>query len=258
MTGAAILAGRSALRCGVGLLQIVTPERVASQIDLGLTEATIWSVPGGNTLGNQAGSVITEKCQTAQALAIGPGLGQNLNFIPVIEEVLRTIKLPVLLDADALNLVSKEPGILGWRQGRGPLILTPHPGEMARLCDCSVQEIENNRLEIAVTKAIEWGVILVLKGAVTVIASPDGRAFLNPTGNPGLGTGGTGDVLTGSILAWLAQGVPPLEAACLGVYLHGKAADELAKEVGWTGFTATEVAEQLARARRSLELVEKG
>jgi NAD(P)H-hydrate epimerase len=258
MTGAAILAGRSALRCGIGLLQIVTPERVASHIDLGLTEATIWSVPGGNTLGNQAGSVITEKCQTAQALAIGPGLGQNLNFIPVIEEVLRTIKLPVLLDADALNLVSKEPGILGWRQGRGPLILTPHPGEMARLCDCSVHEIENNRLEIAVTKAIEWGVILVLKGAVTVIASPDGRAFLNPTGNPGLGTGGTGDVLTGSILAWLAQGVPPLEAACLGVYLHGKAADELAREVGWSGFTATEVAEQLARARRSLELVEKG
>lgn len=136
--------------------------------------------------------------------------------------------------------------------------MTPHPGEMARLCDCSVQEIQENRLEIAVAKAVEWGAVLVLKGAVTVIASPDGRAFLNPTGNPGLGTGGTGDVLTGSILAWLAQGVPPLEAACLGVYLHGKAADELAREVGWSGFTATEVADRLAKTRRSLELIERG
>lgn len=258
MIGAAILAGRSALRCGIGLLQIITPQRVASQIDLGLTEATVWPVEGENALGNQAWSVIEEKCRVAQALAIGPGLGQNPDFIPVLEEVLRTIELPVLLDADALNLVAQEPGILGWRQGRGPLIMTPHPGEMARLCDCSVQEIEDNRLEIAVTKAVEWGAVLVLKGAVTVIASPDGRAFLNPTGNPGLGTGGTGDVLTGSILAWLAQGVPPFEAACLGVYLHGKAADELAQDVGWSGFTATEVADQLAKARRSLELIEKG
>lgn len=227
-------------------------------MDLGITEATIWSVEGENTLGNQAWPVISEKCRTAQALAIGPGLGQNTDFIPVLEEVLRTIEFPVLLDADALNLVAQGPEILGWRQGRGSLIMTPHPGEMARLCDCSVQEIENNRLEIAVTKAVEWGVVLVLKGAVTVIASPDGRAFLNPTGNPGLGTGGTGDVLTGSILAWLAQGVPPLEAACLGVYLHGKAADELARDFGWSGFTATEVADQLVKARRSLELIEKG
>lgn len=258
MTGAAILAGRSALRCGIGLLQIVTPEYTASPIDIGLTEATIWPVEGEKTLGKQALPVITEKCRAAQALAIGPGLGQNPDFIPVLEDVFRTVDLPVLLDADALNLVAQEPGILGYRQGRGPLIMTPHPGEMARLCDCSVQEIQENRLEIAVAKAVEWGAVLVLKGAVTVIASPDGRAFLNPTGNPGLGTGGTGDVLTGGILAWLAQGVPPLEAACLGVYLHGKAADELARDVGWSGFTATEVADQLAKTRRSLELIERG
>ncbi|HVJ48034.1 NAD(P)H-hydrate dehydratase [Desulfitobacterium sp.] len=258
MTGAAILAGRSALRCGIGLLQIVTPQAAAFQIDMGLTEATIWPVEGQNTLDHRAWPIITEKCQTAQALAIGPGLGQNQDFIPVLEDVLRTLELPVILDADALNLIAQEPGILGWRQRRGPLLMTPHPGEMARLCGCSVQEIEDNRLEITLNKAVEWGAILVLKGAITVIASPDGRAFLNPTGNPGLGTGGTGDVLTGSILAWLAQGVPPLEAACLGVYLHGKAADELAQDVGWSGFTATEVADQLAKTRRSLELTEKG
>lgn len=101
---------------------------------------------------------------------------------------------------------------------------------------------------------MEWGAIIVLKGAITVIATPDGRVFLNPTGNPGLGTGGTGDVLTGSILAWLAQGLDAGSAACLGVYLHGKAADELAKEFGWSGFTASEVADYLPKARRALEL----
>lgn len=254
MTGAAVLAGRSALRSGIGLLQIITSQGSASLVDLGLTEATVWPAPAENALDNRSWSVIADKCQGAQALAIGPGLGNNSDFISVLEEVLRTIELPIILDADALNLIAQDPGILGWRQGRGPLILTPHPGEMARLCSCSVQEIQDNRLEIALNKAVEWGAILVLKGAITVIASPDGRAFLNPTGNPGLGTGGTGDVLTGSILAWLAQGVPSLEAACLGVYLHGKAADELAREVGWSGFTATEVADQLPKVRRSLEL----
>lgn len=124
---------------------------------------------------------------------------------------------------------------------------------MARICECSVEEVQNNRLELAVSKAVEWGCIIVLKGSITIIASPDGRAFLNPTGNPGLGTGGTGDVLTGSILAWLAQGVEPLVAAILGVYLHGKAADLLAQEFGWSGYTATEVAEQLPKARWNLE-----
>lgn len=258
MTGAAILAGKAALRSGIGLLQIVTSRGAAAFVDMGLTEATVWPAEGEATMDGQAWPVIQERGQTAQALAIGPGLGQNPDFIPVLEEVLRTLALPVILDADALNLIAREPGILGWRQGRGPLIMTPHPGEMAKLCGCSIQEIQDNRLEVARMKAVEWETILVLKGAVTVIASPDGRVFLNPTGNPGLGVGGTGDVLTGSILAWLAQGVAPLEAACLGVYLHGKAADELARELGWSGFTATEVADQLPKIRRSLELKEKG
>lgn len=255
MTGAAVLAGKAALRSGIGLLQIITPQGAAALVDLGLTEATVWPAPAKNILDSQAWSVIADKCQGAQALAIGPGLGKNTDFISVLEEVLRSVEFPVILDADALNLIAEDPGILGWRQGRGPLILTPHPGEMARLCSCSAQEIQDNRLEIALNKAVEWGAILVLKGAVTVVASPDGRAFLNPTGNPGLGTGGTGDVLTGSILGWLAQGVSSFEAACLGVYLHGKAADELAKDVGWAGFTASEVADQLPKARRAIELL---
>lgn len=254
MSGAAVLAGRGALRSGIGLLQIVTPDGIAQEVDASITEATVWSAPGDECLNAEAWSVILKQSGQAQALAVGPGIAHNPQFVTVLEEILGTIGCPVVLDADALNLVALEPGILGLRNGLGPLILTPHPGEMARLCGCSVEDIERNRLDIAVAKAVEWEAVVVLKGSVTIIASPDGRAFFNPTGNPGLGTGGTGDVLTGSILAWLAQGVTPLEAACLGVYLHGKAADDLAIEYGWSGFTALEVADRLPKVRREVEM----
>lgn len=254
MSGAAVLAGRGALRSGIGLLQIVAPQGIAKEVDTAITEATIWSAPGDESLNEEAWPVILKQSENAQALAIGPGLAQNPKFISVLGEILRSISCPVVLDADALNMVAIKPSLLSSRNGRGPLILTPHPGEMARLCECSVEDVESNRLDLAVAKAVEWEAVVVLKGSVTIIASPDGRAFFNPTGNPGLGTGGTGDVLTGSILGWLAQGVEPLEAACLGVYLHGKSADVLAGEYGWSGFTASEVADALPKVRRELEL----
>jgi NAD(P)H-hydrate epimerase len=254
MGGAAVLAGRGALRSGLGLLQIVVPQGIAQEVDTAITEATIWSAPGDESLNEEAWPVILKQVKSAQALAVGPGLTQNPEFISVLGEILRSLSCPVVLDADALNQIASNPSLLGMRNGRGPLILTPHPGEMARLCDCSIEDVGRNRLDLVVAKAVEWEAVIVLKGSVTIIASPDGRAFFNPTGNPGLGTGGTGDVLTGCILAWLAQGVAPLEAACLGVYLHGKAADLLAEEFGWSGFTASEVADKLPKARRELEL----
>ncbi|MDD2233548.1 MAG: NAD(P)H-hydrate dehydratase [Desulfitobacteriaceae bacterium] len=253
MSGAAILSGRSAIRTGIGLLQIVTPRGVVPVVANGVIEGTVWPAGGDANLDADAWPVIEEHCQGAQALALGPGLGLNNQFYFVLEKVFQNIALPVILDADALNLVALKPEILQSRKGRGPLILTPHPGEMARLCNLTTPEVQENRLELAVNKAVEWGAVVVLKGSITVVAAPDGRAFLNPTGNPGLGTGGTGDVLTGSILSWLAQGVQPLEAACLAVYLHGKAAEILAKEYGWSGFTASELADTLPKARRQIE-----
>ncbi|KLU60209.1 bifunctional NAD(P)H-hydrate repair enzyme Nnr [Peptococcaceae bacterium CEB3] len=253
MSGAAILAGRAALRTGVGLLQIIAPSQISALVDGGVVEATVWPGPEEQYLGLDSWSIIRERCQAAQALAVGPGLGQNPEFLPVLEKVLHSISLPLVLDADALNLIAAAPDLVAGRQGCGPLILTPHPGEMARLCRLTVAEVQANRLELAISKAVEWEATVVLKGAVTIVAAPDGRAFLNPTGNPGLGAGGTGDVLTGSILAWLAQGVNPVEAACLGVYIHGKAGDLLAQTYGWSGYTAGEVAETLPLARRALE-----
>jgi len=253
MSGAIILAGRAALRSGAGLVQIVVPEAIAETVDLGALEATVWPVKDYEVLTGNSWSLIAEKLRQVNVCAVGPGLKQTESFFQVIKNILKETDIPVILDADALNLVSEDTSVLELRKGQGNLILTPHPGEMARLCGCSVSEVQTNRLELAVTKSLEWGAIVVLKGAGTIIASPDGRVFINSTGNAGLGSGGTGDVLTGSIAAWIAQGVPPLGAACLGVYLHGRAADILKEHYGLSGFVASEVADYLPNSRRELE-----
>lgn len=253
MSGAVILAGRAALRCGAGLLQIVVPEAITETVDLGLIEATVWPAKDYETLTAGAWPVVGERLEAADACAVGPGLKQADSFLAVLENILKETNVPVILDADALNLISGDPEILSLRKGKGNLIITPHPGEMARLCGCPVEDIQQNRMKMALAKALEWGVIVVLKGAGTIVASPDGRVFLNNSGNCGLGTGGTGDVLTGTITSWAAQGVPPLGAACLGVYLHGKAADVLREQYGVSGFTASEVAELLPKVRKKIE-----
>lgn len=253
MSGAVLLAGRSALRCGIGLLQIVTPEAIAETVDLGVIEATVWPAPDYEILSANAWPIIMERLTDADACAVGPGLKQTESFITVLKNILVETDVPIVLDADALNLIAREPELLSARKGKGNLILTPHPGEMARLCGMSTAEIQEDRLKIALSKAVEWGAIIVLKGAGTIVASPDGRVFLNVTGNTGLGAGGTGDVLTGCILSWMAQGVPPLGAACMGVYLHGKAADALKMHYGLSGYTASEVAEYLPKVRKEIE-----
>jgi hydroxyethylthiazole kinase-like uncharacterized protein yjeF len=253
MSGAVILAGKAAQRCGIGLLQIVVPEALVETVDLGVIEATVWPSKDYEMLSENSWPVIAERIEGANACAVGPGLKQTESFLTVLKNILKESDVPVIMDADALNLISRETDLLSLRKGKGTLIVTPHPGEMARLCGCSIAEVQENRLQIAVSKALEWGAIVVLKGAGTIIASPDGRVFLNSTGNAGLGTGGTGDVLTGCILSWIAQGVPPLGAACLGVYLHGKAGDLLQEQFGLSGFTASEVAEYLLKVRRNIE-----
>lgn len=253
MSGALMLAGKSAQRCGAGLLQMVVPEAIAETVDMGVIEATVWPAKDYEMLTGNSWPVIAERLQGADACAVGPGLKQTESFLTVLANILKETDVPVVMDADALNLISRETDLLGLRRGKGNLILTPHPGEMARLCGCSISEVQENRLKIAVSKALEWGAIVVLKGAGTIIASPDGRVFLNSTGNAGLGSGGTGDVLTGSIMSWIAQGVPPLGAACLGVYLHGKAADLLKEQYGLSGFTASEVADCLPKVRKEIE-----
>ena len=225
MTGAAVLAGRAALRGGAGLVYIAAPGKAAAVLESKTREEVVIPL-AGDEYGNFAASDLKqlkpwlEKCS---ALAFGPGTSPTEENLLFLHELCRASPLPLVLDAGglgALALSSEEMPIF-------PIgtIFTPHPGEMARLSHCSVQEVEAKRMEIARQKSGEWGVIVVLKGAPTVVAAPGGEVFVNSTGNTSLSTAGTGDILTGLIASLLAQGLEPLPSAYCGVFLHGLAAD---------------------------------
>ena len=185
-----------------------------------------------------------------EVIAIGPGIGQNRDVDEFFQEILLCAKVPVVIDADGLNSLARQMGLL--EKVQAPLILTPHPGEMSRLSGLSTKEIQSERLKIAREYAKKWGVILVLKGARTVIASPEGEAFLNLSGNPGMASAGMGDVLTGIIAGLVSQGYSPLEASVLGVYIHGKAGDLAYQELGGVGIIAGDLISRIPATRRWL------
>jgi NAD(P)H-hydrate epimerase len=170
------------------------------------------------------------------ALALGPGLGTHPETQDLVREMVRTCAQPLVIDADGVNALAGHLDLLA--QAPGPRILTPHPGEMARLVGLLTKDIQTRRLDAAQELAARSRAWVVLKGAQTVVAGPDGRTSLNSTGNPSLASGGTGDVLTGLIGGFLAQGLTPWDAARLGVYLHGLSADCLAEHVGPRGMAA--------------------
>ncbi len=180
-------------------------------------------------------------------VAIGPGLGQGRSTRAFIQALLDRATMPVVIDADGLNAFADDPDRLTGREGRD-VVITPHPGEMARLVGMSTDEVQSSRLEIARNFAVAHHVYVVLKGHRTLIATPDEKVFINPTGNPGMATGGTGDVLTGMIAAWLAQ-LLDAEAACkLAVYLHGLAGDLAEDDEGEVAMTAGDLAAHLGDA----------
>jgi NAD(P)H-hydrate epimerase len=180
-------------------------------------------------------------------IAIGPGLGQAPATRQFIKQVVDRATMPLVVDADGLNAFVDDPDRLAGREGRD-IIITPHPGEMARLIGMSTEEVQASRIEIARNFAVGHRVFVVLKGHRTLIATPDEKIFINPTGNPGMATGGTGDVLTGMIAAWLAQ-LLDAEAACkLAVYLHGLAGDLAEADEGEVAMTAADVAGHLGDA----------
>ncbi|MBF0397235.1 MAG: NAD(P)H-hydrate dehydratase [Desulfobacterales bacterium] len=156
----------------------------------------------------------------------------------------------MVIDADALNALTSNIGIL--RNLKAPAVLTPHPGEMARLMDTSVQNIQKDRIVVARDFAKTFNVYLVLKGAKTIISSPDGRIFINPTGNSGMASGGMGDVLTGIIAGFITQGMDILASAVCGVYIHGKIADRLSKQIGFYGFLASDLIREIPQEIRNL------
>ncbi len=257
MSGALIMAARGSLRSGAGLVRIGLPESLrnitdamcAETITIGLKETNV------GTLSSAALSQITEHYQKSEAFAVGPGMSTNKETVELIKSFVTKVKrtkngAPLVIDADALNALSDNMEIL--KNSKIPIIITPHPGEAARITKKKTSEIQKKRAEIAKGLSKRLGVITVLKGAYTVIASQKGEAFINVTGNPGMATAGMGDVLTGVISGLAAQGLPPINAAIAGVYLHGLAGDIGAKLKGELGLIASDVIEALPYAIKSV------
>lgn len=246
-TGAAAMSAASALRSGAGLVTLGVPESLNPILESLLAEAMTVPLPdqGTGLLLEEAFDAIVQAANAKQALALGPGLGTASHTRNLTARIIREIDLPMVIDADGLNNLAGHVG--GLKMRKNATVLTPHPGEMARLTGLSTLEVQRNRLAAARRLAEETRTHVVLKGARTVVAEPDGRAWINPTGNPGMATGGMGDVLTGLIAGYLAQGLPASEACRAGVYLHGLAADIMALKTS-RGFLATEVMDMVPRA----------
>lgn len=249
-TGAALLASRACLRAGAGLVTIGVPETLVDVFQARVTEEMVLPLPddGDGMLSERAyGDIIDFVNRRADVLAIGPGLGSGHGITGLVHQLVLTATIPMVLDADGINAASREREILG--RAKAPLVLTPHPGEMARLLSSGDRnEVEKDRISTAGDFAKETGVCLVLKGAPTIIGSTEGVVFINTTGNAGMATAGTGDVLTGIIAALIGQGAEPLNASLLGVHLHGLAGDAAAEEKGLHSLIAGDIIEYLPKA----------
>ena len=245
-TGAAALAGTGALRVGAGLVTLGVPASLNPILEMKLTEVMTEPLPEGETgcLGRPALAKIQALWAGKRAWALGPGLSTSPGTQALIQTLLKEdISLPLVIDADGLTALAVHPECLAHLSGRA--ILTPHPGEMARLTGKTVQEIQADRIGTARDFAGRYGVVVVLKGARTVVADPGGAVFLNPVAQSVMASGGMGDVLTGMITGWLAQGVALLPAACLGVYFHSGAGARVAAQKGGLGILASELADML-------------
>lgn len=242
-TGAAALTAMGAMRTGAGLVTVGVPVSLNHILEQKLTEAMTAALPETpeQSLSTDALDDILMLLKGKAVLALGPGLSTYPDTVKLVIEILKKNSLPAVLDADALSALSLVPESLEYMNKK--TILTPHPGEMARLTGLTVKEIQDNRVEIARQYSEKWGCIIVLKGARTIVAEPGGMIHINITGNPALACGGSGDVLTGIISGLLARGLSPLEAAAGGVCIHGMAADSLARKSGNSGILAGEVAD---------------
>ena len=249
MTGAAHMAAMAALRAGAGLVQAALPQGAGGEKPF--LEVITVEVPGDDgQYSADAREALFEQAAGLKAVAVGPGLGRTDGAELVVGELL-ALDRPLLLDADGLYALGDRPELLAQREA--PTVLTPHEGELGRLLGRPADDIADQRLVCAMAAAQRSGATVLLKGEATIVADPSGRAYVVPTGNPGLATPGTGDVLTGVIVAQLAKGLSATEAACLGAYLHGLAADLAAEQVGTEGMVATDVIGSLPAAVERLK-----
>lgn len=246
MLGSAALAGLSAMRCGAGLVTVGIPESLNSAAHKKLSSVIMtWPLKETpqQTIAVSAYTQIKKDIDKYQAIAIGPGLSQNNSTQKFILKVIENSPVSMVIDADALNALSGN--LKSLTKTDTLKILTPHPGEMARLTGLSKKKIEANRKDIAQNFAKKHQCILLLKGAQTIVACPEGKVYVNKTGNVGMATAGSGDVLTGMIAAFFAQGMTSFEATKWGAYFHGKAGDRAAKAKGKASMIATDIIENI-------------
>jgi len=250
MSGAAVLAAQAALRTGSGLVYLAIPTSVQPLVVRKLTE--VITIPVAETSAKTFAASAVRELATwlthVDAVAVGPGLTTQPQTKAFVCRLLQTVRVPIVVDADGLNACVGKT--LSFRRCQAPLILTPHPGELSRLTGVSVAAIQRDRAGVAQRFAKTWGAVIVLKGHRTVVATPAGRTDVNSTGNPGMATAGTGDVLTGMMVSLLGQGLPPERASRLAVYLHGLAGDLVAQRQGETGLIASDLLATIPQAIR--------
>lgn len=240
MAGAAMLCGRAALRCGSGIVHMAVPESIYPILAANVPEAVFLPLKDS---GSDALEKLNTALKTADALLIGPGLGRGAAVSEICRELIGTAKCPIILDADGINALDGRIDII--EKANADIVLTPHPGEMARLLGITIAEIERDRTGIASALSCRTGAVVVLKGAYTVIAEPSGAVWINLTGSAGMATGGSGDVLAGMIAAFLGRGFSPALAAKAGVYLHGAAGELAAEKLSETSMLPSDLVECL-------------
>ncbi|MBI2890790.1 MAG: NAD(P)H-hydrate dehydratase [Nitrospirae bacterium] len=250
--GAIVLAARAALRSGAGLVTAAVPGAADTSFHAAVAEAmSIGLAEKDGCVSREAADTVIRSAGERSAVALGPGLGWNEETEAFVAAVVPRIEAPCVIDADGLNAIARRLDLVKSRKGE--TVLTPHPGEMSRLLGRPVAEVQGDRVGTARALASESGAVSVLKGARTVVVAPQGRSFFNPTGNPGMATGGTGDVLTGMIGALLAQGLNAVDAARAGVYLHGLAGDTVVVACGQTALIASDMIDVLPEVFLALE-----
>jgi ADP-dependent NAD(P)H-hydrate dehydratase / NAD(P)H-hydrate epimerase len=251
-TGAAYLSSQAAILSGSGLVTLAIGRSLYEVMASKLVEVMVR--PFFETkdlslslLAEKDILTFSEKCS---AVCIGPGISQNRETQKLVLNLVSKLTKPMAIDADGLNALAGHVDIL--KAAKAPVVLTPHPGEMARITGRDKEEIQNNRKEVAMTFAAEYNTVLVLKGHETVVANPAGELYVNQTGNPGMASGGTGDCLTGIIASFIGQGIEPFMASSLAVYYHGLAGDLAVKEKGVLSLIATDILNKLPEVLKTL------
>lgn len=248
ITGAAALCANASLRAGAGLVTLGIPSSLNIAMEAKLTE--VMTLPLQETRDGsfslKAERAIIDRVKGSDVVLLGPGLSRNAETMRLVRRLLVALKKTMVIDADGLNAISEDVHIL--KKIKNKCILTPHPGEMSRLIKRDVSYVRNNRLSVAKNFASKYNAVVVLKGAGTIVADKNTKPYVNKTGNPGMATAGSGDVLTGVIGGFLAQRLKAFDAAKLAVYVHGLAGDIAAKEKGEIGLIASDILEKIPEA----------